>query len=255
MRSPAVLLAILGLTGSTLLASTPGSDNAGNYTSWNNGSNQGTGFGAWDLSSNNNNNTTEFAGYFLGSSTDGTGNLNTAGQSFGMYANPGSAFSNAARSLTGGALALGQNFSITLGVNFRNGNKGIDLLSGASTVFNFNVGADQYFVNGQGLAIAYQPDSVFTLSLTPTSATTLLVLVTRSSSAGGTEVAFSNTVTVTGGDAIDGFKLYVSGTENGSSANNLYFNSISVGAIPEPATFAWIAAGLGGMLVLRRRRS
>lgn len=258
MRTIVPLAAALALASSRLLASNAGSDNASNYGSgWNNGSNGGSGFGAWNLGANNNNNSSSFAGYFLGSSTDGTGNLNTGGQSFGMYANPGPAFADATRTFTGGSLALDQTFTITLGVSFRNGNKGFELLSGASTVFNFNVGADTYRLNGVDLVLAYQPDSVFTIAVTPDTATSLVVLITRTTAAGGTEVAFSGPISVADATTVSGFKLYISGTDNGNSSNNLYFNSISVGPnpIPEPATVAWLlAGGLGGLVVLRRRR-
>ena len=48
-------------------AATVGSDNAGNYTTatWTSGFNGGTGFGAWTFT-NDNDNTTNFAGYFIG---------------------------------------------------------------------------------------------------------------------------------------------------------------------------------------------
>ena len=80
------------------------SDDASNYNDavgspnpWVTGSNGGSGFGAWDLSNNNNDSNTHFAGYFLGDSTAGTGDINTGGQSFAIYANPNGAFATAVR--------------------------------------------------------------------------------------------------------------------------------------------------------------
>lgn len=237
------------------LASVNGSDNAGNYTSWTDGSTGGTGFQPWSLASNDGG--TGFAGHFLGNSSDGSGNINTSNQSFGMFANTASgASADATRSFSGGVLSIGQTFSLQLAVNFRNGNKGFDLLAGGSTVFNFNVGGDQYTVNVGGtstnlLGGAYQPDSVFTLSFTQTNATTMAVSITRTSAAGGTENAYNQNLAIA---SADGFHLYINGTDGGgSAANNLYANNFAV--IPEPSTVVILGAGcLMGAATLRRRR-
>lgn len=237
------------------------SDNAGNYGGgWTNGSNGGTGFTAWDLTQNNNDNTTNFAGYFTGDSTQGSGNINTGGLSFGIYANPGSAFANAIRGFAEGDLLVGQQFSLQLAVNFRNGNKGMTLNNGGTQLFNFNVGGDAYTYSiGNGsaitLSLAYQPDSIFSLAFTRTAGTTFNISITRTSSAGGTEVGLNQSFDL--GATINNFKLYNSGTDAGGAAqNNFYFNNLAITVIPEPTTLSLLGApALLGAYFLRRRKS
>ena len=243
----AVLAAILPSTRAAMLAT----DNAGNYTTatWVNGSNLGTGFGAWAF--NNSASTgTSFSGEFIGDSTAGSGNVNTGTSSFAVFANPNGAFATTSRAFSGGALTLGQTFSINLAVNFRNGSKGINLLDGTGTqVFNFNVGGDDYnyklgTANTVSTGLGYSATSVFTISYTQQSATTGMFSIAR---AGDTTI--SQTFAASG---VSSFVLYNSNTDNGDAANNLYFNNPSV--VPEPSTAALVAISLTGMVVARRRR-
>ncbi|HEY0370233.1 MAG TPA: PEP-CTERM sorting domain-containing protein [Chthoniobacterales bacterium] len=251
-------IALIGLATTTFAQIA--SDTAGNYGgTWTNGSNGGFGFTPWDLSQNNNNGTDTFAGYFLGDSTAGTGNINDAsGNSFGMFANPLGAFANASRAFTEGALQPGQTFSLQMAVNFRNGNKGVLVNSGSSQLFDFNVGNNDYTysVSGGGqtsLGLSYQADSVFSISFTQTDGTTIQVAITRMSAGGGTETALNQSFNV--GAAINNFKFYISGTDNGAAANNLYFNNLQV--VPEPSTLALVAAPaiFGALAFVRRRRA
>src|SRR5438046_6562859 len=81
-------------------AATPGTDNAADPAynlGWTEGSDGGTPatFNPWSLTENNNNGTTVFAGYFIGDSTAGSGDINTSGKSFGIFANPAGAFEKA----------------------------------------------------------------------------------------------------------------------------------------------------------------
>jgi len=244
----------LGLMATAAFAATPGTDNAGNYGSgWTNGTNGGTGFGAWDLTNNNNDGTTTFAGYFIGDSTAGSGNINNPpNDSFGVYANPTNAFADADRSFDS-ALTAGQTFSLDLAVNFRNGNKGFNLYTGGTggtQLFNFNVGGDLYSINGTDTGLAYDSMSVFNLSFTQTTLAGGTYSVTRGSS------TFTGTYT---GDA-DSFKLYNSGTngDGDGAADNLYFNNLSISAVPEPGTIISFLSGsslLGAMMFIRRRRA
>jgi hypothetical protein len=236
----------LGLMAGAALAATNGTDNAANYGGgWTDGSNGGTGFGAWDLTNNNNDGSTLFAGYFLGDSTAGSGDINTSGVSFGIYANPGGAFADADRNFDS-ALSVGQTFSLQLAVNFRNGDKGFNLYdTGAAEVFNFDVGGDMYKINGADTGLAYDSASIFNLSFTQTSL------------AGGTYSVSRGVDVFTGaytGDAM-GFRLYNSNTEGGD-ANNLYANNLSI--VPEPATLSFLLTGsslLGAFVFVRRRRA
>ena len=221
-------------------AATLGTDNGGNYGgNWISSTNFGTGFGNWDLwtTGTDDNNV---AGHFISS-----------GQ-FGMYAN-GSTSSrtsqaNAQRLFDGGALTAGQSFLIELGVDFRNGFKGIDLFSGAfQNVWNFNVGDERYSPGGAALSITVAPyvaNSVFSIRANQLTSSTFEVLVSR----GG-----SNLYTSTAIDgAVNGFKLYIGVTTGGGDANNLLANNLQI--IPEPSTPLLMGLGLAGLAVLRLRR-
>jgi hypothetical protein len=218
-------------------AATLGTDNGGNYgATWNNSSNFGTGFGNWDLRTTGTD-ANNFAGHFISS-----------GQ-FGLYAN-GSTSSrtsqaNAQRLFDGGALTAGQSFLIELGVDFRNGFKGIDLFSGASqTVWNFNVGGDTYSPGGAPLSISVAPyaaNSVFSIRANQLTSSTFEVLVSRGGSNLYTSAAIDG--------AVNGFKLYIGETTGGGDANNLLANNLQI--IPEPSTPLLMGLGLAGLAVLR----
>ncbi|MEO6971267.1 MAG: hypothetical protein ABI217_10275, partial [Chthoniobacterales bacterium] len=209
-----------------------GTDNASNYGgTWTNGSNGGTAgtFNPWDLT-NNNNGGSNFAGYFLGDSTLGSGDINTGGLSFAVYANPSTAFADAIRDF-GSALSVGQTFSIDIAVNFRNGNKGLSLFDGGTEIFNLNVGGNDYQINGTSIGAAYSSTAVFSLALTQTSLTTGTYSVFYS----GTSLFYTGGYT----GLASGFKLYNSGTDTGDNANNLYFNNLAI--VPEPSSLTLIA--------------
>jgi hypothetical protein len=117
---------IVSSGATTASAASLASDNAGNYTTWSNGDNLGTGFGPWDLQQLGNNNSNAFAGQFLAGS--GNGDLNFIGsapnnRAWGLYANDNSIDSSASdtlessaafRSFTGGGLAVGQSFVVRM---------------------------------------------------------------------------------------------------------------------------------------------
>lgn len=242
-----VMVGIAALSAASVRASTEGSDTAGNYATWLNGSNLGTGFGSWTFA------TSDTSGHFLGSSTNLSPSLpdiNTGGQSFGMYAaNPG--FATATRPFDGGTLALGQSFSIDLAVNFRNGFKGIDLLDGVTTIFNFNIGGDDYSVTaatgGGSIGNAYSDNTKFHLEFTQLTLGGGSWTITRT---GG--VADLDSGTYSG--AASGFRLYIGNTDGGS-ANDLYANNPTISPVPEPSTIALVGVGLIGMWFVRRRKA
>ena len=84
------------------------------------------------------------------------------------------------------------------------------------------------------------------------------VNITRTTSELGTQTALNQTINF--GAAINAFKLYNSGTNGGNygAADNLYFNNLSVSAVPEPGTIISFLSGsslLGAMMFIRRRRA
>ncbi|HHT21755.1 MAG TPA: hypothetical protein GXZ87_00360, partial [Bacteroidales bacterium] len=189
------------------------SDNAGNYTSWNNGSNEGFGFGAWNLWQSNT------SGWFLGSSSEkGFGNIDINGKSFGLWGNPsGDNYANAQRLVSN--WGDGATFSIDIAVAFRNGSKGITLFATSwNEVVSFNISGDQYKFNGTNLGWAYDQASVFKLSVTQ-QGSDLNVRLSR-----GTDVHTATIVDKT----LYAFKLYNGSTDAGNDLNNLYFNNLKV---------------------------
>jgi hypothetical protein len=259
MKNVTHILLLLALSSSMAHAQVA-ADNASNYGgSWTNGSNQGSGFLAWALS--NNNGGAVFAGNFLGSSTDGAGNINTGGNAFGLFANPGAAFSNADRGLAS-ALVTGSSFSFDLALNFDNGNKGFNLYAGTQgQIFNFNVGNGGSVSSANGAVISAGSgtgynyggsDAVLDFTLTMLSATSFSYDISRVSGSGFQGTLFSGSVSGLTQD-ISGFRFYVSGTGDGSAQNNLYFNYLSV--IPEPSSQALLGAGLLALFTLARHRA
>jgi hypothetical protein len=247
----------------TLLASTalplvaaPASDVASNYASWSDGDNQGSGFAAWSLN-NNNNGTTVFSGNFIGDSIAGAGNINTGGESFGLFAHPGGAFSTAIRSFS---MSVGETFSTQIALNFDNGNKGFNFRIAGDSIFNFNVGGggsvsspNATLIAGSGPGYDYGGnDAVIDLSLTLDTATQLSYDISRTSSQGFQGTLFSGTVTNFTGTP-DNFEFYNSGTDDGSAQNNLYFNNLQI--VPEPSSILLMGiTGVAGLLAMSRHR-
>lgn len=233
-------------------------DIAANYGGvWGNGQNAGTGFLPWSIIGNNGGGL--FSGSFIGSSTDGAGNINTGGVAFGLFANPAGAFVNADRAFVT-TLSPGETFSFDLAVNFDNGAKGFNLYAGSQgQVFNFNLGSGASVSAGGGASLTAGPgagynyggnDAVINVEIQIMSTSQFAYLIGRTSSQGNQGTLFSGTVQGLVDD-ISGFRFYVSGTDDGAAQNNLYINNLSV--VPEPSAGVIAAAGL--IPLLRRRRT
>lgn len=253
---------LFALGGVLVSAVQAASDNASNYSEFITGTNGGTGFLPWTITSNNNDSTL-FAGSFLGSSTPGAGDINTGGQSFGLYGNPTGAFIDADRSFLT-PLSVGSTFSIQLGLNFDNGNKGLTLFAGdQGEVFNFNVGngsggsvssASAILVPDAGLAYDYGDEAIIAVTISITTLTEFTYSVSRISEIGNQGVLFSGSV-MDLTSPVTAFRLYVAGTDGGGAPeNNLFFNNLAV--VPEPSAYAAMfgLAALGGVLLRRRAR-
>jgi hypothetical protein len=237
---------------SSLHAATIFTDNAGNYTTespWNTGSNGGSGFGAWTITSSNG--TEGFAGAFIGDPTSaGITGMNAT--SFGLYANPATsgAFVNAERGFTN-PLGVGDSFSFQWGINWdsNGGNKGFSLYSGGvsgTELINVNNGSDEVItINGANVGFGYG-NATMTWAITRTSSTNLQVDATNR--AGG--AAYSGNFTVSGNP--DSFKFYASGMDSGNNRQP-YFNDLTLTVVPEPSSLSLLA--LSGLALLRRRRA
>ena len=235
------------------------SDVASDYGSnWNTGDNNGYGFNAWDLSNSNNDGETVFAGCFIGDSTSGAANINTGtNQSFGLFANPAGAYITAARGFSSN-LSANDQFDVKLALNFDNGNKGFNLRNGVTNVFGFNVsnGANinSVFTNNAITAqYDYGGDALINAVVQITSSNSLSYEISRTSNLGIQGILYSGTITDIN-VSIDNVEFYVSGTDDGSAQNNLYFNSLQVTEVPEPAHISFILLFSAMVLTLLRRR-
>ncbi len=154
------LTVVVLFAASALNAATPGFDNAGDPVYGGagagsfNGKDGGTPatFGAWIVAANPSGTTS--AGGFIGDSTtlapgNSGGNINTSGASFGLFGHSGA--TGEGTRFFDAPLLNGQSFTFQLAVNFRNGNKGIDVRdANSNTIFNLNIGGDIYSVNNTG---------------------------------------------------------------------------------------------------------
>ena len=121
-------------------------------------------------------------------------------------------------------------FEISLGVNFRNGNKGVDFYANNGfdnndKLLNFNVGGDNYTLNGYALNPAiwgYIPTSVFNFKLVQYD-DYINVIVTR-----GPSLTSFNIPPAPNGSKLTGFKLYCGATDSADPANRLYANYIKI---------------------------
>lgn len=249
-----LLIAAVSLLTVNAWATTPGADFANDPAydpGWTDGDDGGTPatFNPWSLQTSG----SGTLGFIVESSTTGGGgNINTAGEAFGLYAVGGGNFVDAYRSFDV-ALQPGQTFTFDLSVRFRNGNKGFNLRVDNSTIFNLNIGADQYVVsnaatgNGALFGNEYSDDTVFSIQFTQTDLTSGTWTITRT---GGLSGNASGTYTGTPNN----FQFYA-GETGGGAENNLYFNNLVVTAIPEPSTVSLLAASalFGGIFYARRR--
>ena len=222
-------------------------DIASNYSGgWTNLSNNGIGFNPWGFTVDADD-IVEIA-----NSTVGAGDINTGINSFRIASDNGGDL-DVFRTFGGGAsLSAGDIFSFDLSVNYRNGNKGFDLRSSDTGIFNFNVGSDNYFFGGTDLGAegwVYVSDGVYSLEFGFVTETIMNAKITRTSGSDVTRSYEIPNVALSG--PIDNFKFYVSGTDNAEAQNNLYFNNLEV--IPEPSAYGLILGALALAALARRR--
>ena len=143
-----------------LLASDNASDPAYN-SGFTNGTNGGSGFGAWQFANTTGTTNTAFAGEFIGdSSTNGSGtsgNINSAGnKSWGLYSNTNN-LADATRPFTG-QLLTNEAFSLKMDNGFLNTSQsvgfGLQNSSGTNRLeFYFTGGASFYDINVPGTGV------------------------------------------------------------------------------------------------------
>ena len=212
-------------------------DNASNAPygdGWQTGDNGGSGFGAWTLNATGN------GGTYIGA----TGQANP---SFGLFSGP-SGTATASRLFTGGALGVGQTFSINLGhtTNIATGNDiGLLLTDGGSTVFTLKfVGGDTAWkLNDGGSDFGsgqlYDDNASIAFSFTYEGSNKYSYTFGT-----GSGTSFTATNDISG---IDGFTLFNNNQGNGE---NLGANNMAI--VPEPS--AALLGAFGALALLRRRR-
>jgi hypothetical protein len=265
-----------------LLAANVAADDAGNYSSWTNGSNGGSGFTPWELSAEAGS-PAGAAGHFL---AIGNGDLNFIGsppdtRAWGTFANDGGPanggiqISRAARSFTGGPLEIGQSFRIRMenglvfagnsnpnngartygwaGFTLRNGTTG-NLQEPIEPFGNINGQIGFGFLGGLG---AYNVYDTISPSGRPVNAPFTVdgVEVTVSiTGPGAYEMTIdplnpslaTDVISGTFSGTIDSVVLYNRNTEQG----DVFFNNLQV--VPEPTSLGLLS--MGAMLAMRRRR-
>ncbi|MFZ9937109.1 MAG: choice-of-anchor D domain-containing protein [Luteolibacter sp.] len=208
------------------------SDNALNYDrGWVNGSNGGTGFGNWTLTSESGSGR---AGCYTGDPSH-AGIVGFPDVSFGLQAGPedSGASCTASRNFKN-PLAVGQSFSFQWGIVYPSdtGSKGFKILAGEVEIVDVSNGNQlKITVNGVNSNIAYGL-GVMTWRFTRTSETNLQV--TSTARDGSDTPVFTTNVTLS--SAPTGFIWYASNLPDGDERQPFFNNLlITASSIPEPA--------------------
>ncbi|MDQ6861824.1 MAG: dockerin type I domain-containing protein [Verrucomicrobiota bacterium] len=243
-RAFAVVLVLSVVSALSARAASTAFDHApnnpyGSTMTWNTGDNGGIGFSAWALTTANANGST--AGFFIGSSASNGGVGNIGSIAWGMYANSGDV-ALATRMFTAGGpnaaaeLVAGQQFGVamdngnidangTVGFNLFNAN-GVDRLTfefaGGSTNYVYNLGDGvardtgvPFTRDGLQILLTIGANNAFRLDITQVQGPTTSITGTLAAS------------------DIDRFQFF-NNSAGGGSANDLYFNDVSVGTLPTP---------------------
>ncbi|MFM1867875.1 MAG: hypothetical protein RL591_1283 [Planctomycetota bacterium] len=219
------------------------SDNGSNYGSgWTNGSNGGTGFDAWSITTSGGG----FKGNYLGNPSN-IGVTGMGSTAFALYANGGGGATITASRSFGAALGIGDSFSMQWGMNWDSdfgGNKGFNLFAGSSEVINVNNGGSALItVNGSDVGFGYGTNAM-TWTFTQTTATTVTVTANDRDGTG----TYSAVINVSG--ALSGLSIYASNMGSGGNREPFY-NNFTIDAVPAPGAIALL--GLAGLAKRRRR--
>lgn len=250
-----VLLVSIGALSSGVFAQYLAIDDASNVVyndGWQTGDNGGSGFSAWTLATNFNNpsNGGQFVSTSNGNGSGSGPGIDTAGRSWGQYANSGD-MATASRSITN-AVVAGQTISVDIdngwidnggevGINFFDGNS-----LASSLVFK---GGDSNYrwsdSTGSNLTVLPFTDGGLRLNLQVLASGAYSMDLTRLSdnSLHAQSGLLANSAT-----KITSFTFF--NTNAGPfSERNGYLNSVKV--IPEPATLVALATGI---LAMRRKK-
>jgi hypothetical protein len=270
-QKPAAIVFALGFSGATVFAAATASDTAGNYTSgWSTSpANNGTGFGAWNVNVENNNQP-PYAGTYL--ANNGTPILDGSGNAWGTYANtpqgatlPGIIFTRPFTAGVSGSSSLyNQTFSFELGSAGVGPGQGL-LSAAVGSAFLL-----EYDGTGSADALQFGVDGG-TLANTGVNFTELNAGLDISLAVSGALNSLTENYTYAIAAFSGGPALFTqSGTFDSLDFNtsqfqysdlnttgNGYFNSLNITAesVPEPATLALFGvSGLGSLMMFRKRK-
>lgn len=198
--------------------------------------NGGQGFQPWVVSVNDGpgEGFTNYVGTGIGDSSVANGNINSSeGNAFLLYANGDGTDANAplaqaSRDFT--TLGVGESISVDLGVNYRNGAKGVVFQSGDTWLFEFAVFNDTYNYNVRDLGgdspvdlgWDFAGDSAINVVLSRTGANSYNARFMRT----GSSETQTLLQAISLSQAPDRMRLYVYDTDAGGDENNLYFNRL-----------------------------
>jgi hypothetical protein len=245
----ATMLAAVSSASAAIVAS----DNGSNYGSgWTNGSNGGTGFGAWSFATQGGG----YKGAFVGdpSNIGVTGMGSTA---LALYANGGGNPGIFALRSFSNALGVGDSFSLQWGINWDSGTgqKSIMVYTGsgflipALQVSNQGSASISVLAATSGLVsdigFGYGTNAM-TWTFTQTTATSVTVTANDRDGSG----SYSQTFAVNG--PLTGFGMLANGFSDGSGNREPYYNNFTINAVPAPGALALL--GVAGLVGARRRR-
>ncbi len=198
-------------------------DNASNYQAseaWSNGSNQGSGFGNWDLYTNGGSGS---AGHIVWTSTEfGHGNINNDLSAFGMFGHT-DRWAHARRTIT----TWGNGFELhaDMAVQWRTGSRGISLYNSSGEIWNFNITDSGYGTTGW----PYHSDMTISLGAVQNGPNIDITMTGRSASGNFTSSTFTHTIN---NQTLHRFRFYTGTTQNTGTIDNnkfnLYFNNLRI---------------------------
>ena len=267
LAKTSAIVAVLGLSAFGAFAAATAYDTSANYTGgWSDTTspNLGSGFGAWTIVDNNA--SPPYAGTYLDlASYSNPDTVLTGGSAWGVYANgAANAFINISRAFnTDGSSASLNNQTFSFAFNSSGiGGTGQSIGLGVGTAFSLGYaggGADNMTLSVDGgaanpVSVNYaQMAAGINVALTVTgplnSATESYNLVISPFAGGPALYSASGTFDSSAYDT-SSFMLAVNNT-----ANNQYFNNLSISAVPEPTSMVMLGfAGLTTLLAIRRRK-
>lgn len=200
------------------------SDQASNYGgTWPNGSNFGTGYNAWAITTGGSN-----AGTFIGNpSSNGMGTAGIGTTAHGLFGHTGQ-FVNAVRFFGAGGtnvpMQIGDVFSFHWAMNWdcgSSGSKGFDLREGTTTIFNVNNTNSATITTTNGNANTVYGTDAMLVTLTRISWTQYTFSMT-SRSGGAT---FNTTINSTAN--INNINIYCGAQQDNNGNRNIYFNNFN----------------------------